>query len=343
MPVSLESALFQRLNGLAGLISFQSTVKSGKVKVPVYPGVMPDTDETGLRTDLPAIVFQRYSTRALSSFGVDHQLYAFGVQLDIYAKSYADVRGISDVVQDSLQRYQGGSFSDVFLNDVFDDYEEEDRTYRVVHDYTIWASNLSPVLDTVLNDLDVYVKFDQMLDLTGSFSDPEGDAVSYDVVSRNTARVQVSISGNTATIKAVEAGYAVPITVSAMDTQGASGSADFTVNTKARLSSYAWRSRVISPLGGGGTKLKIYAYDDTVPLGQGLGAVAKTVWDQITQIPMGATFTFSDDYGNSYPGMYTVTANAPLLDSLADIEITPVVPALPIAVNVLNLQFDSAY
>ena len=193
MPVSLESALFQRLNGLAGLISFQSTVKSGKVKVPVYPGVMPDTDETGLRTDLPAIVFQRYSTRALSSFGVDHQLYAFGVQLDIYAKSYADVRGISDVVQDSLQRYQGGSFSDVFLNDVFDDYEEEDRTYRVVHDYTIWASNLSPVLDTVLNDLDVYVKFDQMLDLTGSFSDPEGDAVSYDVVSRNTARVQVSI------------------------------------------------------------------------------------------------------------------------------------------------------
>ena len=64
------------------------------------------------------------------------------------------------------------------------------------------------------------------LDLASSFSDPDGDPLSYGAVSDNTAVVQASVSGNALTLTAIASGTA-EVTVTASDPGGLSGTQTF--------------------------------------------------------------------------------------------------------------------
>ena len=70
--------------------------------------------------------------------------------------------------------------------------------------------------------------FTGTVDVSGYFSDADGDSLTYTASSEDTTKVTVSVSSDTVTVTAVAAGSAT-ITVTATDTRGATGTQTFSV------------------------------------------------------------------------------------------------------------------
>ena len=93
---------------------------------------------------------------------------------------------------------------------------------------TVVQQNESPVVRTPLTDQTITVDQTRQVDVSGAFTDANGDALTYTAVSADETVVTVAVAGNTLTLTGVSAG-AAGVTVTADDGYGGAASDQFTV------------------------------------------------------------------------------------------------------------------
>ena len=93
--------------------------------------------------------------------------------------------------------------------------------------------NRAPETSRTIKAIELAVGETETLDVSQYFSEPDGDALSYSVVSSDTTSVTAVASGNAVTVTAVAAGTAT-ITVTATDTDAASAEQSFDVTVPNR-------------------------------------------------------------------------------------------------------------
>lgn len=93
---------------------------------------------------------------------------------------------------------------------------------------TVEAVNNTPTTTGMLDDQTLNVGDTLTADVAEFFTDPDGDALTFDAISSDTAVATASVSGSTLTVMAVAAGSAT-VTVSATDTGDLSAEFNFTV------------------------------------------------------------------------------------------------------------------
>ena len=93
--------------------------------------------------------------------------------------------------------------------------------------------NRAPETSGTIEAIELAVGETETLDVSQYFSEPDGDALSYSVVSSDTTSVAATASGNAVTVTAVAAGTAT-ITVTATDTDAANAEQSFDVTVPNR-------------------------------------------------------------------------------------------------------------
>lgn len=122
--MTIESEIYDRLNGFAGLTSLVSDrVRGG--------GVLKQ-EET-----LPAVGFTRVSAERSSAMGSDNGIVFARFQVDSWAKSYVKVRQVAEQVRQALQRFTGGVITDIFIVGEVDLYEKGTRIHHVATDFKV--------------------------------------------------------------------------------------------------------------------------------------------------------------------------------------------------------------
>ena len=96
---------------------------------------------------------------------------------------------------------------------------------------TVEAVNQAPVAEGMIDDLGLVVGADATVDVAASFSDPDGDELTYAVTSSDTAVATVAVAGAMVTVTAVAAGSAT-VTVTATDPGELSASQEFGVTVQ---------------------------------------------------------------------------------------------------------------
>ena len=96
---------------------------------------------------------------------------------------------------------------------------------------TVEAVNQAPVAEGTIDDLGLVVGADTTVDVTGSFSDPDEDELTYAATSDDTTVVTVATDGAMVTVTAVAAGTA-NVTVTATDPGELSASQEFAVTVE---------------------------------------------------------------------------------------------------------------
>lgn len=94
--------------------------------------------------------------------------------------------------------------------------------------FVVTVPNQSPRVVRTIEDRSVALGSFFSLDLSGYFTDPDGDDLTYAATSSNRARARVSASGSTVTVRGVSLGVAT-ITVTAGDPEGLVASQSFDV------------------------------------------------------------------------------------------------------------------
>lgn len=124
--MSVETVLFSRLSGFAGLSALVSTR--------VYPNLIPQN------STLPVVSYQRISTTRESAMGDDTGVARARFQLDAFAATYLNVRAVAEQVRAALQRWTNSSgtvVQDSFILGEQEFYEDETKRYRVSQDFEI--------------------------------------------------------------------------------------------------------------------------------------------------------------------------------------------------------------
>ena len=96
---------------------------------------------------------------------------------------------------------------------------------------TVEAANQAPVAEGTIDDQALVVGDEATVDVTGNFSDPDGDELTYTATSSDDAVATVSIEGAVVTITAVAAGSAT-VTVTATDPDELSATQEFGVTVE---------------------------------------------------------------------------------------------------------------
>ncbi|MCE2398450.1 MAG: Ig-like domain-containing protein, partial [Gemmatimonadetes bacterium] len=94
--------------------------------------------------------------------------------------------------------------------------------------FTVTVPNRAPEVSDPIPDADVHVGETVGVDLSGHFSDPDGEELSYAASSSDEGMATVSVSGATLTVAAVGQGTAT-VTVTATDPGGLPAEQSFTV------------------------------------------------------------------------------------------------------------------
>jgi hypothetical protein len=122
--MSLESEVYSRLSGFAGLTALVSTR--------IYPLRLPQD------TTLPAVTFTRLSASRLSAMGSDPGLVRARVQYDAWTEgsgAFDGARAIAEQIRAALQRWRttsGTIVQDSFLESEVELYEADVSTVHVV-------------------------------------------------------------------------------------------------------------------------------------------------------------------------------------------------------------------
>ena len=99
--------------------------------------------------------------------------------------------------------------------------------------FEVTVPNRAPVAVGTIADVEVQVDTTATVDVAGSFSDPDGDALTYSATSSSPANATVSVSGSAVVVKGVSKGRAI-VTVTARDTEGLTAEQSFEVTVPNR-------------------------------------------------------------------------------------------------------------
>ena len=99
-------------------------------------------------------------------------------------------------------------------------------------DVTVGGANQAPAAADAIADQTLEVGADVMVDVTGAFSDPDDDDLTYDASSDDDLVATASVSGSEVTVSGVAAGTAT-VTVTATDPGGLSATQTFDVTVEA--------------------------------------------------------------------------------------------------------------
>ncbi|MCY3809197.1 MAG: Ig-like domain-containing protein [Gemmatimonadetes bacterium] len=95
-------------------------------------------------------------------------------------------------------------------------------------DFLVAVPNRAPVAGEPIDDIEMVVGGVGQVDVSGNFSDPDGDALSYVATTSDSGVATVLVSGTTVTVSSVSLGTA-EMTVTATDLGGLSATQAFTV------------------------------------------------------------------------------------------------------------------
>ncbi len=125
--MSIESVLYDRLTGYAGLSALISTR--------LYPNVAPQN------VTVPFVTFRRVSAVRDSAFGADAGSVTARFQFDMYATTYSGVRAIAEQLRGALQRWtttSGITVEDTFIVNELETFDAEPALlHRAVTDIQI--------------------------------------------------------------------------------------------------------------------------------------------------------------------------------------------------------------
>ena len=108
---------------------------------------------------------------------------------------------------------------------------------RAVQVFEVTVINRAPVVADTIPDHRLGVSADSTIDLSRHFTDPDGDTLSYDVVSHDPATVSVSVKGSLLTMTSGDARGSSEIEVRAFDPDSAQAAQTF----RAAVFSTSWR------------------------------------------------------------------------------------------------------
>lgn len=128
--MTIESAIYSRLSGFAGLSALVSTR--------IYPNVLAQN------ATLPAVVYQRISAGRISLMGVDAAVLPARFQFTAWATGHTAAAAVRDQVRQALQRWsQTGPpvVQDTYIEneiDLFDEGDDGTVLAQLVLDALIW-------------------------------------------------------------------------------------------------------------------------------------------------------------------------------------------------------------
>jgi hypothetical protein len=136
----IQEALFARLSGHSGVSALTGTR--------IYPLVIPQQSYDEV-TRQPCVVYQMNGRGRQVRFAGTGDLVAGSVQVDAYARTYAQAQALAAALRDALMDYSGvvilpGSpqrtvtIKKCFLDREFDLMDEEPGLYRVSQEYAVW-------------------------------------------------------------------------------------------------------------------------------------------------------------------------------------------------------------
>jgi len=131
--VSVESEVFSRLSGYAGLTSILGGLDPhGHVKI--YPLVIEQD------TVLPAITYFKVSDVPEHAMGADASIKTVRIQVSCWAEIYGVVKSLEVQVKAALSRYRGGNILDCFWDNSTDLSDLEEDVFHVANDFIVFYS-----------------------------------------------------------------------------------------------------------------------------------------------------------------------------------------------------------
>lgn len=116
-----------------GLLANQTTAAER-----VYPLLLPESPT------MPALSYQQVSAVQTHAMGTSGAPWRIRLQLDVWGRTYADVRGLAAEAFARLNRYRGSvagvEVLDVLLDNERETYEMDVDLRRVTQDYTLFLS-----------------------------------------------------------------------------------------------------------------------------------------------------------------------------------------------------------
>lgn len=107
----------------------------------IFPLLIPE-HVRGDNRKQPCLVYQRIGTERQGTYCATDTLVTASIQIDVYSKSYFDVKTLARAVELALVDYTGPMgdthVDKVFLNVEFDLVETDTGLYRVSQTYVIW-------------------------------------------------------------------------------------------------------------------------------------------------------------------------------------------------------------
>lgn len=101
--MTIETALFTRLSGYAGL--------SALVSARIYPKRAPQN------ATLPCLVYERVSATRVPALNSDTDIVEARFQITVVASTYSSILSVSTQVRSALQRYRG-TVSGIVIDDI---------------------------------------------------------------------------------------------------------------------------------------------------------------------------------------------------------------------------------
>ena len=138
MASRVDEALFDLVTGDAGV----SAIMDDRL----YPGRLPSRDELGEELTFPCARFFRVSGTEVYSHSGRSNLDLPRFQFDVYARTWAEVQGLADAIDNVLAGYKG-TIGDVWLQRVMrmgrhDTWEDALERWRVILDFGLSYSTV---------------------------------------------------------------------------------------------------------------------------------------------------------------------------------------------------------
>ena len=129
--MSIESEIFSRLSGYAGLTSILGGLDPhGHVKIYAL--------KIEQDTVLPAVTYFKVSDIPEHAMGSDADIKSTRIQVSCWADTYKIVKALEVQVKAALSRYRSGNIQDCFLDGSLDLYDSEVNIFHVPIDFLVF-------------------------------------------------------------------------------------------------------------------------------------------------------------------------------------------------------------